>query len=75
MHPWVFQACNDDDRFNADTLRALKTTDTLDDLLDILEGKAVRDSWSHADMLNNKQNRDRDAHIQEQLERVRSGHV
>jgi hypothetical protein len=34
------------------TLEALDTRLTLDDLMDILEMKAVRDSWSHAEMFN-----------------------
>jgi hypothetical protein len=48
----VFSACNDDNGINVATLEALNTRLTLDDLMDILEMKAVRDSWSHAEMFN-----------------------
>jgi hypothetical protein len=48
----VFSACNDDNGINVATLTALGRSITLDGLMDILEMKAVRDSWSHAEMFN-----------------------
>lgn len=52
VHPWIFAACNDEDGINVNTYEALCTRITLDGLLDILEMKSVRGSWSHAELLN-----------------------
>lgn len=52
VHPDIFFACNDDEGVNPATYVALGRDIDLMGLLDILEMKAVRDSWNHAEMLN-----------------------
>ena len=56
----IFAACNTDDGIDAATYQALGSTMTMDDMLDILEMKAVRDSWSHAEMFNMDHRREHD---------------
>jgi hypothetical protein len=51
------------------TQEALRTRLTLDDLMDTLEMKAVRDSWSHAEMLNADQRREQDRLLSETIAR------
>jgi hypothetical protein len=52
VHPWIFEACNDDNGINVATYDALNTRITMDGLMNILEMKHVRASWNHAEMLN-----------------------
>lgn len=64
MHPWIFDACQTSEGVDVGVLLALKSTLTLDDLLDIREAKHVRESWAHAELLNN-------AVAQQQAEQIR----
>lgn len=54
------------------TMMALKTSMTLLDLLDVLEAKAVRDSWTHAELLNHDQIRDRKGRLDKALAKRRA---
>jgi hypothetical protein len=59
----IFAACNTDDGIDTATFQALGSTMTMDDMLDVLEMKAVRDSWSHAEMFNMDIKREQDAKV------------
>jgi hypothetical protein len=65
VHPLIFEACNTENGINVETYQALGTRITLDGLMDILEMKAVRDSWNHAELLNNDETRERDRQMAE----------
>jgi hypothetical protein len=56
----IFAACNTDNGIDVATFAALGSTMTFDDLLDLLEMKAVRDSWSHAELFNHDDKRAHD---------------
>jgi len=57
VHPWIVAACSDESGVNVQTYVALDSCLTLVQLIDILEMKAIRASWSHAEMLNAEWNR------------------
>jgi hypothetical protein len=48
----IFAACNTENGIDRATYEALGSTMTMDDMLDVLEMQAVRDSWSHAELFN-----------------------
>lgn len=52
LHPWIVDACQTADGINVAVLQAFKHSMTLDDLLDVREAKHVRESWTHAELLN-----------------------
>jgi hypothetical protein len=52
VHPWVFAACNDENGINAATYEALASRFTLPDLINLLEMRGVRASWTHAELRN-----------------------
>ncbi len=52
IHAWIFYACNNENGVDANTYRMLRHELTLDDLLDLIEMKQVRESWTHAELLN-----------------------
>lgn len=57
----IFAACNTDNGIDTATYQALGESMTMDDMLDLLEMRAVRDSWSHAELFNMDDKRERDA--------------
>lgn len=56
----IFAACNTENGIDAALYEAFDTRLTLDHLLDIMEMKAVRDSWSHAELFNMDEKRAQD---------------
>jgi hypothetical protein len=59
----IFAACNTDNGIDTATFAALGSTMTMDDMLDLLEMKAVRDSWSHAELFNMDDKRTHEAAV------------
>lgn len=67
VHQFVTHVCNDDNGINANTYHLLTHAITLDGLLDLVEMKAYRDSWSHAEMLNSDERRREDERLRAAL--------
>jgi hypothetical protein len=59
----IFAACNTENGIDTDTFMALGSTMTMDDMLDVLEMQAVRDSWSHAELFNLDVKREHEAKV------------
>jgi hypothetical protein len=59
----IFAACNTEHGIDRATYEALGSTMTMDEMLDILEMQAVRDSWSHAEMFNMDARREHEAKV------------
>jgi len=52
VHPLLAAACTEKNGINVTTYQALHTTIDYDGLLDLLELRAVRESWQHAMLLD-----------------------
>lgn len=59
----IFAACNTDNGIDDATYERLDTVYTMDNMLDLMEMRAVRDSWSHAELFNMDEKREHEAAV------------
>lgn len=69
----IFAACNTENGIDVATYEALGSTMTMDDLLDILEMKAVRDSWTHAALFDHDEKAAHEAAVREAASKMGGG--